>query len=133
MLNELDQELERRGHKFVRYADDMVIFCKSKARAKQTLAHINPYIEGKLFLRVNREKTEVAYAGRIKFLGYGFYKGRDGFRMRVHKKPQLKMRKRVRDLTSRRTVNDYAGWKKASGVMSLVGRTTTSWRTWGTF
>jgi retron-type reverse transcriptase len=90
MLNELDHELERRGHKFVRYADDMVIFCKSKASAKQTLEHIIPYVEGKLFLRVNREKTVVAYAGRIKFLGYGFYKGRDGFRMRVHKKPQFK-------------------------------------------
>jgi group II intron reverse transcriptase/maturase len=113
MLNELDHELERRGHKFVRYADDMVIFCKSKASAKQTLEHIIPYVEGKLFLRVNREKTVVAYAGRIKFLGYGFYKGRDGFRMRVHKKPQFKMRKRVRELTSRRKVNDYAGWKKA--------------------
>lgn len=74
MLNELDHELERRGHKFVRYADDMVIFCKSKASAEQTLKHITPYIERKLFLKVNREKTVVAYAGKIKFLGYGFYK-----------------------------------------------------------
>ena len=63
MLNELDHELERRGHRFVRYADDMVIFCRSKASAKQTLEHIIPYIEGKLFLKVNREKTVVAYAG----------------------------------------------------------------------
>lgn len=62
MLNELDHELERRGHKFVRYADDMVIFCKSKASAEQTLKHITPFIEGKLFLKVNREKTAVAYA-----------------------------------------------------------------------
>ena len=75
MLNELDHELENRGHHFVRYADDMVIFCKSKASAEQTLRHIVPYIEEKLFLKVNREKTVVAYAGKIKFLGYGFYKG----------------------------------------------------------
>jgi len=54
----------------------MVIFCKSKASAVQALEHIIPYIERKLFLKVNREKTEVSYAGRIKFLGYGFYKNR---------------------------------------------------------
>ncbi len=112
MLNELDWELEGRGHKFVRYADDMVIFCKSKASAKQTLEHIIPYIEGKLFLKVNREKTTVAYAEKTKFLGYGFYKGRKGFGLRVHQKAQLKMRKRVKELTSRRTVNDYEGWKQ---------------------
>ena len=113
MLNELDHELERRGHRFVRYADDMVIFCKSKASAKQTLEHITPYIEGKLFLKVNREKTVVAYAGKIKFLGYGFYKSQKGFGLRVHKKAQQKMRKRVKELTSRRTVNDYEKWKQA--------------------
>ena len=112
MLNELDHELERRGHRFVRYADDMVIFCKSKASAKQTLEHIIPYIERKLFLRVNREKTVVAYAGKIKFLGYGFYKNQKGFGLRVHQKAQQKMRKRVKELTSRRTVNDYERWKR---------------------
>ncbi len=56
MLNELDHELEKRGHRFVHYADDMVILCKSKANAKQTLEHIIPYIpyiEKKLFLKVN--------------------------------------------------------------------------------
>ena len=112
MLNELDHELERRGHKFVRYADDMVIFCKSEASAKQTLEHIIPYIERKLFLKVNREKTVVARAGRIKFLGYGFYKGRKGFSLRVHQKAQQKMRQRVKELTSRRRVNDYEEWKR---------------------
>ena len=112
MLNELDHELERRGHQFVRYADDMVIFCGSKASAKQTLAHIVPYIEGKLFLKVNREKTVVAYATRIKFLGYGFYKFGDGFKLRVHKKSQDKMRKKVKELTSRRYVNSYEVWKR---------------------
>ena len=112
MLNELDHELMRRGHRFVRYADDMVIFCGSKASAKQTLEHIIPYIEGKLFLKVNREKTVVAYAGKIKFLGYGFYKSQKGFGLRVHQKSQQKMRKQVKELTSRRTVNDYEQWKR---------------------
>ena len=111
MLNELDHELERRGHSFVRYADDMVIFCGSKASAEQALEHIVPFIEEKLFLKVNREKTVVAYAGKIKFLGYGFYKGRKGFALRVHDKSKAKMKARVRELTSRRTVNDYEKWK----------------------
>ena len=110
MLNELDHELEKRGHKFVRYADDMVIFCGSEASAKQTLEHIIPYIEGKLFLKVNREKTVVAYAGRIKFLGYGFYASKEGYHLRVHKKSQERMRRRVKELTSRRRVNDYKLW-----------------------
>jgi hypothetical protein len=80
----------------------MVIFCGSKASAEQTLEHIIPYIEGKLFLKVNREKTVVAYAGKIKFLGYGFYKSQRGFRLREHKKAQAKMRTRIKELTSRR-------------------------------
>ena len=111
MLNELDHELERRGHHFVRYADDMVIFCKSKASAEQTLRHIIPYIEEKLFLKVNREKTVVAYAGKIKFLGYGFYKGAKGFQLCVHGKSKLKLKGKVRELTSRRNVNNYEMWK----------------------
>ena len=57
MLNELDHELERRGIKFVRYADDMLLFAKTKRSAGRIQEHILPYIEGKLRLRVNREKT----------------------------------------------------------------------------
>ncbi len=58
MLNELDKELERRGHRFVRFADDCMIFCKSKKSAERTLENILPFIEGKLFLKVNRKKTK---------------------------------------------------------------------------
>jgi len=111
MLNELDQELERRGHSFVRYADDMVIFCRSKASARQALEHIIPYIEEKLFLKVNREKTVVAYVGKIKFLGYGFYKGAKGFKLCVHGKSKAKMKTKVKELTSRSNVNSYEEWK----------------------
>ena len=72
MLNELDKELELRGHKFVRYADDLVIFCKSRKAAQRTYEHIVPFIENKLFLKVNKEKTKVAYMRDIKFLSYAF-------------------------------------------------------------
>jgi len=101
MLNELDRELEKRGHRFVRYADDMVILCKSERSAKRTLTNVIPYIEEKLFLKVNREKTVVAYISKIKFLGYSFYRyGKEG-RLRIHSKSIAKMKERIKTLTSR--------------------------------
>ena len=60
LLNELDKELERRGHPFVRYADDGLIFCKSRRAAERVRDSITTFIEGKLKLKVNREKTERA-------------------------------------------------------------------------
>lgn len=111
VLNELDHELEKRGHKFVRYADDMVIFCKSKAGAEQALAHITPYIGKKLFLKVNREKTFTGYASRIRFPGFGFYKSKNGWHPTVHRKSRAEMKARVKELTSRRTVNNLETWK----------------------
>lgn len=111
MLNELDHELERRGHRFVRYADDMVIFCKSKASAKQTLEHILPFIEEKLFLKVNKEKTKVADIGRIKFLGYGFRYSAKGIRATVHAKSKAKLKAKVREITKRSDGRGYE-WKK---------------------
>ncbi|MBQ7545252.1 MAG: group II intron reverse transcriptase/maturase [Synergistaceae bacterium] len=72
MLNELDCELIRRGENFVRYADDMLIFCRSEASAWQALKHILPFLEGDLTLRINEAKTLITHAGRMKFLGYRF-------------------------------------------------------------
>jgi len=101
MLNELDHELERRGIRFVRYADDMLLFAKTKRSAQRILEHIVPYIESKLLLRVNSEKTVVAYIGKVKFLGYGFYASKDGIKLRVHAKSIIKMKAKVKELTSR--------------------------------
>lgn len=101
MLNELDTELESRGHKFVRYADDCMILCKSKRAAQRTLAHIIPFIEGKLFLKVNKEKTVVAHVKDVKFLGHGFYINKGKGRLRVHPKSIAKMKEKIKTLTSR--------------------------------
>ena len=100
MLNELDHELERRGHRFVRYAETCY-FCKSRKAAKRTLKHILPYIEGKLYLRVNREKTQVAYILDIKYLGYGFYIYRGEGRLRIHPKSTRKFKDEIRRITGR--------------------------------
>ena len=101
MLNELDKELERRGHRFVRYADDCMIFCKSKKSAERTLENIIPFIEEKLFLRVNRKKTEVAHISKVKYLGYSFYRYKGKCRFRVHPKSVTKMKNKIRELTDR--------------------------------
>jgi RNA-directed DNA polymerase len=114
MLNELDKELEKRGHRFVRYADDLVILCKSKRSAERTLTSIVPYIEGKLYLKVNRGKTTVAYISRIKFLGYSFYENREGGRLRIHPKSITKMKERIKTLTSRSN-----GWGDAKRKEAL--------------
>ncbi len=114
ILNELDKELERRGHRFVRYADDLVILCKSKRSAERTLMNIIPLIEGKLFLKVNREKTVVAYISKIKFLGYAFYIYGGKGRLRLHPKSLSKMKERIKTLTSRSN-----GWGDARRKESL--------------
>jgi group II intron reverse transcriptase/maturase len=101
MLNECDRELQKRGHRFVRYADDMMIFCRSKKAAKRTLEKILPFIEGKLFLKVNREKTKVAHVKDVKFLGYGFYIYRGEGRLRIHPKSVRKFKEKIRVITGR--------------------------------
>ena len=101
MLNELDKELTRRGHRFVRYADDCMIFCKSRKSAERTLNNIVPYIEGKLFLKVNRTKTCVAHISKVKYLGYTFYRYKGKCRLRVHAKSVVKMKNKIRELTDR--------------------------------
>ncbi|MDE6906487.1 MAG: group II intron reverse transcriptase/maturase, partial [Lachnospiraceae bacterium] len=101
MLNELDKELERRGHKLVRYADDCMIFCKSRKSAERTLENIIPFIERKLFLKVNRKKTEVLHISKVKYLGYSFYRYKGKCRFRVHPKSVTKMKNKIRELTNR--------------------------------
>lgn len=113
MLNELDKELERRGHCFVRYADDLVILCKSERAARRTMENLVPYIEQKLFLKVNREKSTVAYITKVKFLGYSFYQKKGEGGLRIHLKSMEKMRTRIRELTSRSNGWGYERRKEA--------------------
>lgn len=101
MLNELDKELERRGHKFVRYADDMVILCKSKRSAERIMESITRFIEGKLFLKVNKDKSQAVAVSKVKFLGYSFYETKGEGRLRIHPKSVAKMKARLKELTSR--------------------------------
>ncbi len=108
MLHELDKELQRRGHRFVRYADDLLILCKSRRSAERTLRNIVPFIEEKLSLKVNKEKTNVSIISKTKFLGYAFYRIKGKGRLRAHPSSIHKMKQRLKELTSRSN-----GWGNA--------------------
>jgi len=87
MLDDLDCELERRGHRFVRYADDVMVYVSSERAGQRVMASITQYVEQRLKLRVNREKSRVDRATRRTFLGLGFMV-RDGkVKVRVDPKP----------------------------------------------
>ena len=101
MLNELDKELEKRGLQYVRYADDCVIFTKSKKSAQRVMKNITKYIETKLRLKVNKEKSKVDRPWRIKYLGFSFYQAKGKIEIRIHLKSITKFKDKIRVITSR--------------------------------
>ena len=86
---------------FVRYADDSMIFCKSKRAAMRVKESITRYIENTLYLKVNKEKTVVSYVRGVKYLGYSFYVMKGKCQLTVHPKSKAKMKSRLKELTSR--------------------------------
>ena len=113
LLNELDQLLDSRGIKFVRYADDMVIFCGSKKAAERILANVTSFIEKKLFLKVNTDKTKILHAcEETQFLGFAFTTRVSAKRRKehptwkffpiVHKKKRLKLVESLKSTLDRR-------------------------------
>lgn len=101
-LNEFDKEMERRGNRFVRYADDVVLLFKSERSALRVKETVTNYLENKVYVKVNQDKTTVDYITRIKFLGFGFYIDKSGnAQITVHIKSKEKMKKRIREITKR--------------------------------
>lgn len=101
-LDDLDRELDRRGHKYVRYADDCNIYVKSKRAAERTYDSIVRFIEERLKLKVNRDKSKVDSAYRIKFLGYGYYAPRKGkVSLRLGIGVAKRQRDKIRQITRR--------------------------------
>ena len=121
MLDDLDRELERRGHRFVRYADDVRVYVASERAGQRVLASITHYVEAKLKLRVNRGKSAVARSTKRPLLGFGFFY-RDGqAKVRVDLAARKRAKQRLRRLTARkwgvsmerriRELNSYTvGW-----------------------
>jgi RNA-directed DNA polymerase len=101
MLDELDKELEKRGHKFCRYADDCNIYVKSQKAGERVMESITEYIEGVLKLKVNRNKSAVDRPSKRKYLGFSFYVMKGKARNFIPKKPIAKFKAKVKEITSR--------------------------------
>jgi RNA-directed DNA polymerase len=102
MLDDFDKELTRRGHKFVRYADDTNIYVKSFRAGRRVMDSITKYLEGKLRLVVNLEKSAVDRPWKRKFLGFSFYTGKE-IGIRLAPKTIERLREKIRELTQRKT------------------------------
>ena len=100
MLDDFDKELTRRGHKFVRYADDCNIYVKSFRAGQRVFASITKYLETKLKLKVNRDKSAVDRPWRRKFLGFSFYTGKQ-IGIRLAPKTIERLKDKIRELTQR--------------------------------
>jgi len=101
MLDELDKELEKRGHKFCRYADDCNIYVKSQKAGERVMESITGYIEEVLKLKVNRNKSAVDRPSKRKFLGFSFYVMKGKARNFIPKKPIAKFKAKLKEITSR--------------------------------
>lgn len=101
LLDELDKELERRGHKFCRYADDANIYIKSRRAGERVLKSISKFLEQRLRLKVNTEKSAVSSPTKRKFLGYSFYYGKGGIKFSVHDKSYERLKDKIRRITNR--------------------------------
>ena len=103
MLNELDKELEQRELKFVRYADDCVIMAKSEMSARRIMRNVTRFIEEKLGLVVNAEKSQITRPSDLKFLGFGFYYSlsKKSYRAKPHAKSVAKLKYKLKELSKR--------------------------------
>lgn len=97
LLDDLDSELERRGHAFCRYADDCNIYVRTRRAGERVMGSISAYVEKRLKLKVNRQKSAVAHPVQRVFLGYSFSSQRKP-RIRVPKKSVQKMKSKLKDL-----------------------------------
>ena len=121
LLDEVDKELERRGHAFVRYADDCNVYVGSERAGERVMALLHRLFGG-LRLRINEGKSAVAPATSRKFLGFSLWRGAGGVRRRVADKAMATMKDRVRDLTSR------SAGRSLKDVVEELGRYLRGWK-----
>ena len=100
MLDDLDRELERRGLRFARYADDCNIYVRSRRAGERVMESITRFITTKLKLKVNEQKSAVARPWERKFLGFSFTAGEEPKR-RIAPKALVRFKERIRELTRR--------------------------------
>lgn len=103
VLDELDHELERRNLRFAGYADDFLIFVKSRPAARRVMASVSCFITRRLKLKVNEEKSRIIYPWWVCFLGLSFTSKRGDTRVRIHSRSIQRLKEKVRKLTRRNT------------------------------
>ena len=101
VLDELDKELQTRGHHFVRYADDCSIYVKSEKSAQRVMETITEYIEKKLKLKVNRTKSKVSRPNESTLLGFSFYRSKGVWQIRIAPKSLERIKKKMKEKTRR--------------------------------
>jgi len=119
MLDELDKELERRGHKFCRYADDCNIYVKSMKAGMRVMESITLYIETKLKLKVNRNKSAVDKPHKRKFLGFSFHRKEKKTGISIHQKSIQRFKAKVVEITTR---SNGRGMEWRKGKLTLLIR-----------
>lgn len=102
VLDELDKELEKRGHRFVRYADECNIYVKTQRAGERVKASVTQFIERRLKLKVNQAKSAVDHPWKRKFLGFSFSMRKGLLKIRIAKQSLQKAETRIREITSRR-------------------------------
>jgi group II intron reverse transcriptase/maturase len=103
VLDVMDKELERRGHKFVRYADDFSIYCTSKRGAERIQSSITKFIEEELHLRINEEKSGIRRPSTMVLLGFGFHiQTKGAWGIRLAPKSITRLKEKIKQLTQRR-------------------------------
>ena len=120
-LTKMDNLLESRGHKFVRYADDCNIYVKSRRAAQRVMTSCVKYLEGKLKLKVNREKSCIGSPLRLKFLGFSLYNIKGKVGIRIHAKSLKRFKDKIRNLTSRKQS------RPITNTLLSLRRYTTGW------
>ncbi|MEG5073099.1 group II intron reverse transcriptase/maturase [Microcoleus sp. B3-D2] len=101
ILDELDKELENRGHAFVRYADDISIYVSSESSAERVMQNITKFIEGELLLKVNRKKTKVSKPDQSTLLGFSFRLYKEKWIIRIARESVLRMKRKFKAITKR--------------------------------
>ena len=101
VLNELDKELQARGHRYVRYADDCSIYVKSEKSAQRVMETTTNYIESKLKLKVNRIKSKVSRPTESSLLGFSFYGSKERWEIRIAPKSLERIKKKMKEQTQR--------------------------------
>ena len=119
-LNEFDNEMEARGHRYVRYADDIAVYVKSERAGERVLESCRRYLEKKLKLKMNEEKSRTDSPTKAKFLGFSLYNIRE-IGIRVHEKTLQKLKEKLKELTKRNQ------GRKLSDVLEAVNRSMIGW------